>query len=76
MIPVRLDVYGYPNNIKGERPRRPLVHLLASDTFDVKSISFHPDDAPAVAKAILAAAKSARAGRQRKPIKIEFKSED
>lgn len=70
-----ITVHSYPNGgIKGTRPRMPMVHLLASTGYgDVQSITFHPDDAGRVAAAIIDAARSAAAGRGRKPVKIELK---
>lgn len=59
-----MDIHGYSNNGRaGSRPRRPLVHVLASAHGDVQSICFHPDDAPAIAAAIIAAGRSAKRGR-------------
>jgi hypothetical protein len=59
-----IDIHGYANSDrKGQSPRRPLVHLITTHYGDVQSITFHPDDAPAIAKAIVAAAKAATRGR-------------
>lgn len=61
-----IQINGYANIMKGARPRMPLVHLMISEYGDVKSISFHPDDAPRIARAILAAARTAKLGRTSK----------
>jgi len=70
---IRIHSYAH-NGIKGKKPRVPMVHLLASDGYgNVQSITFHPDDAPTVAKQIIAAGNAAKAGRERKPVTITFK---
>jgi hypothetical protein len=69
-----LTVHGYAHNgIVGMKPRVPMVHLLASGDADVSSITFHPDDAEAVAEAILRAARAAKAGRKFKGTTIDFR---
>jgi hypothetical protein len=69
----RLDVHGYPNNMRGKRPREPLVHLLATDEYGgVGSITFHPSRAAAVVKAIPNAAKSATAGRRNRVTRVSL----
>ena len=69
-----LTVHSYAHNgIAGTKPRVPMVHLLGNDGYDIASITFHPDDAPAVADAILKAGRAAKAGRKRNPVVIEFK---
>ncbi len=71
-----ITIHSTPNNSNNrKRPRKPLVHLLATDGYgDVASITFHPDDAPALAKAILNAGKSAASGHGRKPVTIELRA--
>jgi len=78
MATTNLTVHGYAHGgIAGSKPRKPMVHLLASDRYgDVQSFTFHPDDAEAVTEAILKAAKGAKAGRKVKPTTIEFKPHD
>lgn len=70
-----MTIHSYTHGgVEGARPRQPMVHLLGTNGYgDTISITFHPDDAPAVAKAILGAGRSAKAGRHRNPVKIEFK---
>lgn len=71
-----LTVHSYTNNApKGHKPRIPLVHMLANgnEFGDVQSITFHPDDAYAVAAAITSAADAALKGLRRKAIRIELK---
>lgn len=68
-----ITIHGYPNGgVSGQKPRVPMVHILASDDFgQVHSISFHPVYAESVANSIIRAAKAARAGRKNHPIKIK-----
>lgn len=68
-----ITVHGYPHGgILGEKPRIPMVHILASDEFGrVHSISFHPVYAESLANSIVKMAKAARAGRKRNSIKIK-----
>ena len=59
-----IDIHGYSNSgPNGSRPRRPLVHILGSHHGDIQSFAFHPDDAPAIAQAILSAARAVTRGR-------------
>lgn len=61
-----LDVFAYANNGgDGAKPRQPLVHLIGLHYGETQSISFHPDDAPKVAEAILRAGRAAKRGRDR-----------
>lgn len=69
-----LTIHGYPHDgprdsggrVKGKR--EPLVHLLASNDWGgVDSITFHPDHADAIGKAIIEMGRSvAKGGRQKK----------
>jgi hypothetical protein len=66
-----ITVYGYSNNNPGVRPRRPLCQILAvSEYGDISSVTFTPDEAKALARAIETMAAAAKAGRSRKPISI------
>lgn len=60
-----LDVYAYANNNGEALPRAPLVHIIGTTYGSIQSISFHPDDAPKVAEAILRAGRAAKRGRDR-----------
>lgn len=68
-----ITIHGYPHGgIKGSKPRVPMVHILASDEFGrVHSISFHPVYAESIANSIVKRAKSAKAGRETRPITIK-----
>ena len=72
MSDVEITIRGIPNNgPSGSRPRKPIVHIVASDDlYGVRSISFHPDDAHEIIEAIRYAARMASDGRLRKPIVI------
>lgn len=80
MSTIELTVHGYPHN--GPRraggrpkgPRQPLVHLIGvSDFGEVSSISFHPDHAEDIARAISDLGWSAKnMGRKRAPRKFTF----
>lgn len=62
--PREIGIYGYANNTN-EKPRSPLVHLMTTRYGEVQSIGFHPDDAPRIAKAILAVGLAAKRGHNR-----------
>lgn len=68
-----ITIRGIPNNgPAGSRPRRPIVHIIASDDlYGVRSFSFHPDDANEIIEAIRYAARMAHDGRLRKPIVLK-----
>lgn len=67
-----IAIHGYPNGgARGSKPRKPLVHMLAVENGDVKSISFHPDYADRVVSSILKVAKAAKTGRKVKTIVIK-----
>lgn len=67
-----ITIHGYTNGgVTGQKPRIPMVHILASDEFGgVQSITFHPIYASSIANSILKAAKAAKDGRKIQPIKI------
>lgn len=69
-----INIHGYPHGgIQGEKPRVPMVHILATDDFGrVHSISFHPIYAESLANSIIKRAKSAKAGRKTRPITIKI----
>jgi len=68
-----ITIHGYPHGgVAGQKPRVPMVHILASDEFGtVHSISFHPVYAESVANSIVKMAKAARVGYKKKPITIK-----
>jgi hypothetical protein len=59
-----ITVHCITNNMKGSRPRQPLVQVIANDECGtVQSITLHPKHAEAFAKAILVAGEAATEGR-------------
>jgi hypothetical protein len=64
-----LSVHGYAHNGalddsgKPKGPREPLVHIMGDRHGALQSIAFHPDDAPQIAEAILAAGRAAKRNR-------------
>jgi len=70
-------VAGYADNrplaCRDKGKREPLVQVLASHYGDVHSFSFAPGMAPALAEAILKAARSAKRGRD---IEFQFEVKD
>jgi hypothetical protein len=60
-----ITVYTITNDMKGKRPRQPLVQVIATgECADIQSFSFHPKHAAALARAIRAAGKAAIEGRR------------
>lgn len=60
-----LNITGYADNLDGggDKPE-PIVHLLARNSpRELASITFHPDHAEEIAKAIIEAGKAAKEGR-------------
>jgi hypothetical protein len=62
-----ITVWAYANEMRGRRPRHPLVHILGFDYdgAELSSFTFKPDQAEQLCVAIRRAARAARRGKSR-----------
>lgn len=66
-----VKIFCHPNNrAGGATPREPAVQIIGADEDGVQSITFTPDEAEAIAAAIINAARAAKADRKIDAVEI------